>query len=453
MIQIAVAALCAAAGTCLAADQQALLENLKAGKPQTIVTYGTSLTAGGAWVQQLQVALDRSYPGLAKVVNSGEGGMWSKWGVENLDARVIAKKPDAVFIEFGINDAFLEYKTTPEEARHNLENMIERILKANPQCQIILMTMNPPIGVHFERRPNVDTYYENYRQVAKDRQLLLIDHNPNWKKVLQQDAATFNQYVPDGIHPDATGCEKIILPQLLTSLGLTESAAPEPALPPDLQPVTPRFRPVSNGDDYKWAMGRHEDLVKQAHTQPIEVALYGDSLTQFFDNDVWAREMAPLKAGNFGISSDKVENLLWRVQHGEADGMKLKLAVVMIGTNNLGAPAPGPVAAGIELVLKEIAQRQPQARILLLGIPPAGWNKTDGTRSSAKAINALLAEFKARKLCDAYLDWGDVLLEPDGSQSKALVKDGWHFTKAGYEAYVKAVKPMISKCLQYPKPQ
>jgi lysophospholipase L1-like esterase len=221
-------------------------------------------------------------------------------------------------------------------------------------------------------------------------------------------------------------------------------------IPPDKLPVTPRFRPKSNGKDYEWAMGRHEDLVKQAQTQPIKVAFYGDSLTQFFDDEVWTREIAPLKGGNFGISGDKVENLLWRVHNGEADHMKLKVAVVMIGTNNLGAPAAAPVAAGIELVLKTIVKKQPQARILLLGVPPAGWNATDGTRSMAKQINELLAKFKGRHLCDAYLDWGHVLLEPDGAMSKTLSKDGWHYTKDGYEAYIKEVKPELLKCLAMP---
>ncbi|MCX7048257.1 MAG: SGNH/GDSL hydrolase family protein [Candidatus Sumerlaeota bacterium] len=140
--------------------------------------------------------------------------------MDNLDKRVIEKTPDAVIIEFAINDAFLQYKTSPEDARKNLENMIDRIKKARPQCEIILMTMNPPIREHLERRPKIEDYYEMYRKVAKDRSLLLIDHYPNWQKILKDDPDTFNKYVPDGIHPNTLGCEKIIMPQLLKSLGI-----------------------------------------------------------------------------------------------------------------------------------------------------------------------------------------------------------------------------------------
>ena len=108
----------------LANGESQLVKNLKAGKTQTIVTYGTSLTSGGAWVRQLDAALKARWPGQARVVNSGAGGMWSTWGVDNLDARVIEKKPDTLFIEFGINDAYLDYKTSVVKARANLENMI-----------------------------------------------------------------------------------------------------------------------------------------------------------------------------------------------------------------------------------------------------------------------------------------------------------------------------------------
>lgn len=222
IVRWVLAVVLASAYSGFAVEQDALISNLKTGKTQTIVTYGTSLTAGGAWVGLLQGALNRKFPGLAKVVNSGQGAMWSKWGVDNLDKRVIEKKPDAVIIEFAINDAFLEYKTSQEEARRNLENMIDRILKANPECQVILMTMDPPIGVHLERRPKVDEYYEMYRQVAKERKLLLVDHNPNWKKVLEQGETEYKKLVPDGIHPNSLGCQTVILPQLLKSLGIAE---------------------------------------------------------------------------------------------------------------------------------------------------------------------------------------------------------------------------------------
>jgi acetyl esterase/lipase len=220
-----------------------LVRNLEADKPQTVVTYGTSLTAGGAWVGQFGAALEARWPGRAKVVNSGQGGMWSKWGVDNLDGRVIAKKPDTVLIEFGINDAYLEYKTPVAAARANLETMIDRILAAKADTEIILMTMNPPVGVHLERRPAIAEYYEMYRSVAKERKLQLIDHAANWAPILANDRARFDRYVPDGIHPGPEGCREVITPALLKALGI-----PAVAAEPEKVSLWPEQAPLGDGN-------------------------------------------------------------------------------------------------------------------------------------------------------------------------------------------------------------
>jgi lysophospholipase L1-like esterase len=108
---------------CQAAGKSRFVSNLEAGKPQVIVTYGTSLTAEGAWVKQMGEVLKKQYPKLSTVINSGGSGKWSQRGVENLDARVIQKKPDTVFIEFSMNDAAEIFHVSIETAKANLENM------------------------------------------------------------------------------------------------------------------------------------------------------------------------------------------------------------------------------------------------------------------------------------------------------------------------------------------
>ncbi|GDY19883.1 esterase [Verrucomicrobiota bacterium] len=209
-----------------AAEPAAFVTALSAKRPQTLVTYGTSLTAGGAWVKQLQQALDTQFPKLATVVNSGQGAMWSDWGVKNLDARVLAKKPDAVILEFSINDAYLPYAMPTAVSRQNLETMITRIRAALPQCEIILMVMNPPIGVHLERRPKIADYEQVYRDVAKEHSLRLIDHAPAWQAVLKKGDPEYLKLVPDGIHPNAAGCAAIITPAILRDLGLKPASPP-----------------------------------------------------------------------------------------------------------------------------------------------------------------------------------------------------------------------------------
>jgi lysophospholipase L1-like esterase len=200
-------------------DKGGLVRNLLAGTPQHIVTYGCSLTAGGAWVEQLRQILARRFPELVTVTNSGLGAMWSRWGIENLEERVIGCRPDAVFIEFSMNDAYLPYATSLEEARQNLAGMLDRIEQACPTCQVILMVMNPPTGEHLEIRPRIQEYNDIYRETARQRGLLLVDHYPRWERLLREARDTFYAHVPDGIHPVEVGCERIITPAIVSALG------------------------------------------------------------------------------------------------------------------------------------------------------------------------------------------------------------------------------------------
>ncbi|MFA6292963.1 MAG: SGNH/GDSL hydrolase family protein [Victivallales bacterium] len=196
------------------------MQNIKNGKKQTIVTYGTSLTAGGAWVGALQNAMYAKYPGLARVINSGEGAKWSTWGLENLQERVLSKKPDAVFIEFSVNDAYLPYKMTPADCKANIDTMVARILKEYPDCEIILMVMNPMVDIHSECRPELEKFNDIYRATAKEKGFLLIDHYPAWLKILETGRKEFDRLVPDGAHPSPEGCNRIVTPKILKEIGM-----------------------------------------------------------------------------------------------------------------------------------------------------------------------------------------------------------------------------------------
>ena len=221
-----------------------LLRDLAAGRARKIVVYGTSLTAGGPWVGQMQSWLAGNYLGAAAIVNSGLSGKNSAEGVAQLSTKVLAFQPDTVFIEFAVNDAFLYSDGTPQlsvaQARANLLTMIDAIQAPNPRVEIILQTMNPvwnsPTGSNASAtlRPNLPAYYQMYRDVAAERGLLLIDHYPNWV-ALQTDApATFQSDVPDGVHPVAVATQAILMPllqrRLIGDVRYQPADAPSPTL-------------------------------------------------------------------------------------------------------------------------------------------------------------------------------------------------------------------------------
>ncbi|HEV8692009.1 MAG TPA: putative glycoside hydrolase, partial [Ideonella sp.] len=99
-----------------------------------------------------------------------------------------------------------------------------------------------------------------------------------------------------------------------------------------------------------WWMPRHEAKLAEkrqllAAGTPPEVVFIGDSITEHWESagrEVWQRHYAKYHALNLGFGGDRTENLLWRLQHGEIDGLAPKVTVLMIGTNNTGHRAEDP---------------------------------------------------------------------------------------------------------------
>lgn len=228
MIRLALLLCC----TCvaLAAAPARFIAALDAGKPQHIVIYGTSLSKGGAWVPQLQEKLTERYPGLVTLTNGAKGGQNSSWGRDHVESNVIAHGPDVVFIEFAINDAVTRFNLSVDDVRANLDVILDRIGAALPQCEIILQVMNPAVGKAEgdpSHRRNQDAYQQIYRDAARQRGLLLIDHSIAWNRLLQVEGeAGFKRYVPDGVHPRADGYSQFVVPEIVRAIGLTHSAAP-----------------------------------------------------------------------------------------------------------------------------------------------------------------------------------------------------------------------------------
>lgn len=203
---------------------------LESGRPQHVVVFGTSLTKSGAWVPQFEHALAARFPGLVTITNGAKGGQSSAWGAAHVDSQVIAHRPDAVLIEFAINDAVVRYNLSPAQVRANLDRILDRITTALPDCEIILQLMNPAVGHppgHRSERRDQHIYQQIYRDAAQQRGLLLVDHSIAWNALLaSQGEAGFKRYVPDGVHPNAAGYERFVLPVLLEAIGL--SAGPLP---------------------------------------------------------------------------------------------------------------------------------------------------------------------------------------------------------------------------------
>lgn len=214
--------------------------------------------------------------------------------------------------------------------------------------------------------------------------------------------------------------------------------------------------------DEKWLV-RHESFNEVSKKGEAKLVFLGDSITQGWEGKgkaAWAKHYASRNAANFGIGGDRTEHVLWRLDHGNFDGLKPKLIVLMIGTNNTGhvgrpqkeinnavyASTPEQTAEGVKLILGKLQQKAPEAKILLLGIFPRGETPADAMRQQNEKINALIS-----KLADGqkiqYLDIGQTFLQPDGKLTREVMPDLLHLSEKGYEMWAGAIEPKVKELL------
>jgi lysophospholipase L1-like esterase len=189
------------------------------GEPQTVVVYGTSLTAGGAWTGSLKQWFDQQFPGKVKFINSGLSGQNSDEGLKQVKEKVLVHNPDLVFIEFGINDAHVKFNMPVERGASNLDGIVKAIQNQNSKTAVVLQTMNPswdaPNGNRSATdRPQLVGFYDNYRNYARNHNVLLIDNYSDWQKLKDSDPGKYQSFLGDGLHPSAAAYEAVTWPNL-----------------------------------------------------------------------------------------------------------------------------------------------------------------------------------------------------------------------------------------------
>jgi lysophospholipase L1-like esterase len=199
--------------------------------------------------------------------------------------------------------------------------------------------------------------------------------------------------------------------------------------------------------DEKWVK-RHEGFV--AAGRDFDLLFLGDSITDFWRSRgkaVWEANFASMKAANFGISGDRTEHVLWRIDHGELDGAHPKLTALMIGTNNARSNSAPEIAEGVTAVVKRIQTKCPSGKILLLGVFPRAEKADAAAREKIKDINAIIAKLDDGKSVK-YLDIGAKFLDADGTLSKEIMPDFLHPNEKGYQIWADAILPTVKEMMK-----
>jgi lysophospholipase L1-like esterase len=214
--------------------------------------------------------------------------------------------------------------------------------------------------------------------------------------------------------------------------------------------------------DANWVK-RHEGFVDVARKGGINVLFLGDSITDFWrrpephtgGKPVWDRDFAPLGAANFGISGDRTQHVLWRLQNGEIEGIQPKVVVLMIGTNNTGFErdnttrrnTPPQVVEGVRAIVQTLRAKLPQTKILLFAIFPRGEKPDHPQRQQINEINASLARFADGRHIH-FLDIGAKFLNVDGTLPKEIMPDFLHPGIRGYEIWAAEMKAPLERLLK-----
>ena len=212
-------------------------------------------------------------------------------------------------------------------------------------------------------------------------------------------------------------------------------------------------------DFYDWDKRHAEILAIKDKVNP-DYVLIGDSITH-----LWAGEPHEPKGNrgtdswkaifgdhalNLGFGWDRTQNVLWRIQNGELDGLHPKAVVIHIGTNNLSgtgnarASTPAEIAEAIGLIVTRVQEKCPQAKIILMAVFPRGEKPSDSHRSKIAAINKLIAPLGSKPGV-TFLDITTKLTNPDGTISRDMMGDFLHPAARGYAVWAEALREFLPK--------
>ena len=216
--------------------------------------------------------------------------------------------------------------------------------------------------------------------------------------------------------------------------------------------------------DLPWWRHRFEQKQKELHGGRVDLVFYGDSITEDYERSgpelwrdfrpVWDRFYGDRHAVNLGFKGDTTASLLWRLEHGEAQGIRPKLAVVLIGANNFGRvhwPAD-QTFAGIAADVTAIQRYLPGTKILLLGVLPS--ERSAWVSKNTVAVNRALAKRYSAGRDVTFLDISRVFMR-DGKLDRSLFLDPLlrppeaplHPSAEGQARMAEAIEPAVSSLL------
>ncbi|GAB3693253.1 SGNH/GDSL hydrolase family protein [Spirosoma flavus] len=411
-----------------------------------IVVYGTSIAQGAcasrpgmAWPAILGRKLDRPIINLAF---SGNG---------RLEKEIIDILPDIdakVYVLDCLPNLVAAAGTKPDELREKITTSVKTLRQRKPDTPLLLVEHAgySDGGTNTTRRQQ----YNDANIVMEQAFAQLKSEGIKNIYLLPYSAINMNtDATVDGTHP--------------TDLGMQEYAdAYERSIRKILnEPVgdVATMKPRTQYRDarvYDWET-RHREIMSRVQSKPPRILFIGNSITHFWGGestgatlrgaDSWDAVMKPLDVLNLGYGWDRIENVLWRVYHGELDGYQAAQIALMIGTNNLQLNSDAEISNGLSFLVRAMQARQPNADMLLIGILP---RRNEEARIAG--LNQRIAQ-AAGELNVTFIQPGTVFLKPDGKIDESMFSDGLHPNAEGYRQLLTKLQPYLKPLPVEPAPK
>jgi lysophospholipase L1-like esterase len=181
-------------------------------KGDRIVFLGDSITEQYQYSSYMELFLTTRFPnGEMTFINAGIGGDTATGGARRFAEHVLAEKPTALTIDFGMNDG--GYGGFNPGAAKNYVEKTEEMLKAAHKAGVRVALISPN-AVEIRSRPQLKLYLETQqkfyaplKELAEKYKVPFVDQYAVTRKVLEKIAAD-NADVhpfPDGVHTNGPG--------------------------------------------------------------------------------------------------------------------------------------------------------------------------------------------------------------------------------------------------------
>ncbi len=386
------------------------------------------------------------------------------WEIQNLPLE--NQSPKVAIVEIGTNN--IDEKNYP--TRHTagqlaggIETIVKLVHEKLPQTKIIVLRCFP--GCYGGPNPTshraiLERASDIVSKLADNKTIFYCDVNHVF---LNMDGSINHDQMPDWLHPSPAGAKawaQAMEPLLSQLMG-------DQSRDTDI-PKNTAIVPVAKleNDSYNW-WDRHAEVLRVKDSINPEIVLIGNSITHFWDGEprlkyadgkprrpngpnAWASVFANHRVLNLGFGWDRTQNVLWRLDHGEIDGLHPRTIIVHLGTNNTSETqnarmnSAAEIVEGIRAVCLRLRSKVPGAHIVLMKVFPREEKPDHPRRILINEINKQLEVFARENNIDL-VDIGPKMLAPDGTLPKEIANDFCHPTEKGYQIWANEIRQFVDE--------